>query len=65
MEFGTYRPSKIIIIIKVDQQCGNPNLISNQQSRETVVGTSASITEKAITSPDWTGGKVYYQSENV
>ena len=23
------------------------------------------LSEKAITSPDWTGGKVYYQSGNV
>ena len=23
------------------------------------------FSEKAITSPDWTGGKVYYQSGNV
>jgi len=28
-------------------------------------GGRASPLEKAITSPDWTGGKIYYQSGNV
>ena len=33
-------------------------------SVETIIIRPAG-TEKAITSPDWTGGKVYYQSGNV